>query len=151
MCARAVPHIHLSVRNFRSEYCLLRDVSIFFFFSFSRRHLVLFYLCKHNSEVSIALQCIFLSGKVFKMWATFMHYIADVYKRQPYTLRQRVGQHTFIVYDEIQKKEIGKFHATSFREFYTWKQRGQWNQSDQLFVEATLLQGHEQWACEEGR
>ena len=37
----------------------------------------------------------------------------------PYTLRQRVGQNTFIVYDEIQKKEIGKFHATSFRKFYT--------------------------------
>ena len=35
----------------------------------------------------------------------------DVYKRQ--------GQNTFIVYDEIQKKEIGKFHATSFRKFYT--------------------------------
>ena len=35
----------------------------------------------------------------------------------PYTLKQRVGRHTFIVYDERKEKDIGKYHATSFKKF----------------------------------
>ena len=37
----------------------------------------------------------------------------------PYTLKQRVARHTSIVYDDVKKKEIGKYHANSFRKFYT--------------------------------
>ena len=36
----------------------------------------------------------------------------------PYTLKQRVGRYTFIIYDEGKEKDFGKYHATSFKKFY---------------------------------
>ena len=35
----------------------------------------------------------------------------------PFTLQRQIGQ-TFIVYDNIRLKEVGKYHASSLRKFY---------------------------------
>lgn len=37
----------------------------------------------------------------------------------PYELRERVGRQTFIVYDNRRNKVVGKFHANSFRKFFS--------------------------------